>query len=620
MTDTDRDETLDALQAQLESILSKMETVSAGGRKEARAEKRAVNIATAQEGADALTERTTNRSRILEAQFQRRCQDKLWYATVLPHQWEGIHFGAAAERWINGDEPGLGKTRQAIGWLDALGVSKAIVVCESNICAQFAGEIMDIAPHRTVFDLSRKSPAERQKMLEQIEQSEAAIVVINYEIWRRDKPLLGELMVWRAEAVIVDEAHNIKSIDTANYAGVDKLVNADNVCPQCGGTLLGLWDAKAWKEHGRKVAKPCRSCGWKRSKIKVESMNEHLETKSVKYVMFTTGTPILNEPLDLFPLLNLCNPIVFRKPSTFRDAYLTQDYHSQKWRFRKGALELLKPLIQGLFLARKAGEAGVVLPPQHIHTIPCVVDPTSYPLQLRTIQQITEAAAIMLSTGETATIMHMISIVLRKRQANVWPGGIVIRNELGDVILEVGSEVQESAKLDRVMEKTIEKHEAGHRQVVFSQFKTALVEMERRLTAAGIRVVRFDGDTPPALRQRIKTNFYKAKGETPEWDVVVAHYKTGGTGLNLTSATVTHILDEEWNPGKRDQAYGRTHRMGQDEETEVYVYRVPESIDTWMAQTIARKESMIDDFNGVATVDNSIIKSLREALMNKEML
>jgi SNF2 family DNA or RNA helicase len=62
---------------------------------------------------------------------------------------------------------------------------------------------------------------------------------------------------------------------------------------------------------------------------------------------------------------------------------------------------------------------------------------------------------------------------------------------------------------------------------------------------------------------------------------------------------MTHILDEEWNPGRRDQAYARTHRMGQTEDTEVFVYRVPGGVDAWMANMIRRKERMVEEFEDV---------------------
>ena len=39
-----------------------------------------------------------------------------WMDGIMDHQLEGIKFGAAAKRFVLGDEPGLGKTRQAIGY------------------------------------------------------------------------------------------------------------------------------------------------------------------------------------------------------------------------------------------------------------------------------------------------------------------------------------------------------------------------------------------------------------------------------------------------------------------------------------------------------------------------
>lgn len=219
------------------------------------------------------------------------------------------------------------------------------------------------------------------------------------------------------------------------------------------------------------------------------------------------------------------------------------------------------------------------------------------------------------------TVMHLIALVTRKRQANVWAGGIEMKDEDGNVIFSVGDEVQESAKMDYLLENLLQMHADGHRQVVFSQFKTALAELEKRVAAAGLRVARLDGDTPEHLRSEIKTNFYLAKGEEPKWDVLLANYKTGGTGLNLTAITKTHILDEEWNPGKRDQAYGRTARMGQPEETDVFIYRIPGTIDTWMSNTIYRKEKLIGEFTDEMIEEREdMMTSLKEAIESGDIL
>lgn len=558
----------------------------------------------------------------LKAYYQSKAQGHIWFEGILKHQWRGMQFGAVAKRWILGDDPGLGKTRQAIGWLDLVDAKKVIVVCEGNIASQFAGEIMDLAPHRNVKLLTKQTKKRRWEIMKSMLAEDEGVLVCNFEIWRRDRVLLAQMVGWQADTVIVDEAHNMKNTASANFDYVRTLVLADNTCARCGGHIYGL------KTEDKKL-KPCPTCGWKRGDDTGHTYRnkseEALNTKSVKFFLGTTGTPILNEPGDLFPLLHLCDPKLFKYKTTFYQTYCELNPHSDKYEFRADAMDGLRPLIKGRFLARKYSDAGVELPDNHRIIVPVEMDKEKYPKQYKVIRQITDFAMVQLESGQRMTIMHMIAILTRKRQANVWPGGIEIRDTdkdsdtYGQVLFSVGSEVRESAKIDAMIEKVEEELKNGHRQVVFSQFRGALEEVEKRMRKRGIHVVRFDGSTPESVRQEVKSNFYAAKGEKPKWDVVLAHYKTGGTGLNLTAATVTHILDEEWNPGKRDQAYGRTHRMGQDKDTKVYVYRIPGSIDSWLANIIRRKEQTVNTFNGIVR-DDIEAKDLLQAMRDGEVM
>lgn len=554
-------------------------------------------VATEAEGiladAESREERNARRRAEFEEHFRGLAQGRDWFEGIFPHQWSGACYGAVARRWFLGDEPGAGKTRTSIGWLDLVGAKRVILVAEANVCAQFAGEIATLAPHRTIINLAGLSKQTRHERLNKLMKLDEGVVVINYEMFRRDEEALGKILVWRADSIIVDEAHNMKDTGSSNYKYVEKMVFANNTCPACKGLVYGL-------------ERPCGSCGWTnphgtlkgwvnaiRNLTGSEKKVMFYSTKSVQNVMLMTGTPLLNTPVDLFSIYHLIDPIVFKNLTWFKKTFTHPDYSLKRNVFSRQGLDKLAPLLKGRFLQRTLEEVGIYLPKQRVHVERVEIDPKVYPLQARTIEQVSKHAAIMLSTGEVANLMHMIQIILRKRQANVWPGGIEIRDKTtGEVLFSVGKEVQESAKMDALMERAKEYHAKGKRQIVFSQFQTALVEMQRRFEAEGIRAARFDGSTPNKVRDRIKSNFYKAKGEEPEWDVVLVHYRTGGAGLNLTAATVTHILDEEWNSGKRDQAYARNHRIGQDEETDVHIYRAP-GVDVWMANLIHMKEKMV---------------------------
>ena len=561
----------------------------------------------------------------LEEKYRNLAVGNPWYdggddiGAILPFQWRGALFGAGAKRWILGDGMGLGKTRQSIGWLDLVQARKVIVICQADICDQFAGEIMTLAPHRQVFNLYKKTPKKRHAQMDQILQSNDAVVVVNFEIWRKDKDLLAKFMDWRIDTMIVDEAHNLKNTSTSNYRYIDMLAKIDNVCPSCKGHIKGLYGAD-------KKLKPCPSCGWTKGTLApvryAYKLDEWVSTKSMKNVCFTTGTPILNSPLDIYALLHLCDPMLFARKTQFLETFCIQNHHSGKVEFRDGQLDNLRPLIEGRFIARNREDAGIVLPTQRKHIIRVDLDENVYKKQYKIIKQLSERAQIMLDSGEQMTIMHLIALITRKRQANVWPAGIELKDPEGNVIFSVGQEVRESVKLDTALDHVLQEHANGRRQVVFSQFSTALQGFKEILEENGLRVAVLTGATPRSQREEIKNNFYLAKGEEPKWDILLCNYKTGGTGLNLTAATVTHIIDEEWNPGKRDQAYARTDRIGQEMESDVYIYRIPASIDTWMSNTIHRKEQMVSAFNDTM-VDESTdmtVDSLSEAMRAGEVL
>ena len=561
----------------------------------------------------------------LEQKYKKLAEGNPWYdggddvGAVLPFQWRGALFGAGAKRWILGDGMGLGKTRQSIGWLDLVQGRKVLIVCQADICDQFAGEIMTLAPHREVFNLYKKAPKTRHALMDRIMASNEAVVVVNFEIWRKDKDLLAKLMDWRIDTLIVDEAHNLKNTSTSNFKYIEMLVKVDNVCPKCKGPIKGFHDRD-------KKLKSCPGCGWKKGELTpvryAYKLDEWLSSKSMKNVCFTTGTPILNSPLDIYSLLHLCDPMLFARKTQFLQTFCIQNHHSGKIEFRDGQLDNLRPLIAGRFIARNREDAGIVLPIQRKHIVRVDLDAEVHKKQYKIVRQLSERAQILLDSGESMTIMHLIALITRKRQANVWPAGIELKDSEGNVVFSVGKEVRESAKLDVAMEHVLAMHEEGRRQVVFSQFSTALEGFKDMLEAEGLRVAVLTGATPRNQREEIKNNFYLAKGEEPRWDILLCNYKTGGTGLNLTSATVTHIIDEEWNPGKRDQAYARTDRIGQEMESDVYIYRIPASIDTWMSNTIHRKEQMVSAFNDTMGDDMAEMTadSLSEAMRAGEVL
>jgi SNF2 family DNA or RNA helicase len=545
---------------------------------------------------------------------------------ILQHQRDGAYIIATNMRTILGDKRGAGKTLTSIAAWDMAQSQRVLVVVPDDVVSNFVNEIHYWAPHRNVMQLGKMPPAQRQYAISLMRQMEAFTAVINYSAWRKDKTLIEDIISLKFDTVVMDEAHEMKNTGTSAYRGCRDIVLAENTCPKCTvGTPIMKATVDGWDS-----VLTCENCGW----TALDKSYEFLDRCSVKMVIPMSGTVILNKPQDLFALLSLVDPINFRELKDYLRVYCQQNFYTGKWEFKSGGLESLQKKLAGKYIARE----GVKTPGQTVYDHTLELDPNEYPGQHKVITQISQHAQLMLEQDKKANILHTIALITRKRQANVWPAGIVMKDEEGNVVIDVGESVRESIKLDKcISERRNDEGEfdglipefteqgdkmLGARVIVFSQFKGPLAELERRLNNAGISVVRFDGDTPQHIRDAAKIDFdrkycdtqeYKDANDGYKWQVLLANYKTGGVGLNFTAATETIVLDREWNPGKEDQAAGRTDRLGQTEHTNLHVLRIANTIDVWMDALIDEKADLIGGFNKVGeSLTDRLLKAMRD--------
>lgn len=566
-----------------------------------------------------------NNERLLKnkQEFDKKIGQYNYSDRILQHQKDGAFILATNMRCILGDKRGAGKTLTAIAAWDMNQSQRILVIVPDDVVSNFVSEIHYWAPHRNVLQIGKLPRDQRQVALMLARQSESFVIVVNYSAWRKDKTLIPDLIKLRFDTVVMDEAHEMKNTGTSAYKGVRQIVLAENVCPSCNG------EVKEGDYINKQQQMVCTVCDW--DSFYNTKSTEFLDRCSVKMVTPMSGTVILNKPQDLFALLSLVDPINFRELKDYLCIYCQQSWATGKWEFKSGGLASLQKRLSGKYIARE----GVKTPGQTIYTHDLEIDPAIYPDQYRVITQLSKHAAILLESGKKMDIFATIALITRKRQANVWPAGIQIKDEDGNVIFSVGEDVQESIKIDKCIKYSPLNDEwdgmipeysengdtdLGARIVVFSQFKGPLKELERRCNEAGIKVVRFDGDTPQSIRDQVKQDFDRKfcedenynNGQGYKWQVLLANYKTGGVGLNFTAATETIELDAEWNPGKQDQAYGRTDRLGQTEHTNVHRLRLLNSIDVWMDAINEEKAQLIDGFNAVAEpLSNQLLDALK---------
>lgn len=188
--------------------------------------------------------------------------------------------------------------------------------------------------------------------------------------------------------------------------------------------------------------------------------------------------------------------------------------------------------------------------------------------------------------------------LLRLRQACVSP------NLLPQSISHSG--YIESTKLQTALDLILS-FQSEHRQVlVFSQFVSALHEMEQLLLSANIRFVTLYGDT------RDRETPVKSFQSDNTITVFLISLKAGGVGLNLTAADRVILLDDWWNPAVEDQAMSRSHRLGQRHDVLVFRLICKDTVEEKILQLQDQKRQTIDMFNN--TSDKLTIDELKSLL------
>ncbi|KAF9127775.1 hypothetical protein BGW39_005635 [Mortierella sp. 14UC] len=107
----------------------------------------------------------------------------------------------------------------------------------------------------------------------------------------------------------------------------------------------------------------------------------------------------------------------------------------------------------------------------------------------------------------------------------------------------------------------------GHKVLVFSQFTTMLDIIEDwAVTYKKWQCCRIDGNVKQEDRRRQIAEY----NTNPALKLFLLSTRSGGLGINLTSADTVIIFDSDWNPQMDLQAQDRVHRIGQTKPVMIY--------------------------------------------------
>lgn len=355
--------------------------------------------------------------------------------------------------------------------------------------------------------------------------------------------------------------------------------------PPCMHLLLKHWDMVIIDEAHRVKNHDAQ---WTRNikKIKAE----------FKHVM--TGTGFINDPSEVWSLLNFLYPEVYTSYWKFRETYcLEEDIGG----FKK--IVGIKPEKEHEFreLIRRVGVRRTMA-----ECFPNISEPifTTIPVELNGIQKkmYEEIKMDLMTLDAMGTPLHspnVLAMLARLRQICVATPEVT--GDTYDPVLDkrvVSVKLREpSTKLDAVME-TIDGMEwdadTRDQVVVFSAFRDPLDLLKIRLDKRKIPYLHLRSEMNEAQRYEMWHDTWPTK----QHRVFLCTLAVGSESINLTSAHRAIFLDQSWSPKDNTQAVGRVYRPGQTEVAQIINIHAEGTTDDRIKDTLKTKQSWFTQIFG----------------------
>ncbi len=179
-------------------------------------------------------------------------------AKLYDYQKIGVEFLMAANgRALIADEPGCGKTIQALSYVSHMNFGRVLIVCPATVKSVWEGEISKWTPH-TAETINGQTKLSRIK-------HDTRFWIINYDILKKHLP---ELLKIHFDLIICDESHLIKNISTQRTKSVRQLSrNVPRIVFLTGTpllsrpaemfTMLNMLDPKTWSDWYQYTRRYC---------------------------------------------------------------------------------------------------------------------------------------------------------------------------------------------------------------------------------------------------------------------------------------------------------------------------------------------------------------------------
>jgi hypothetical protein len=472
---------------------------------------------------------------------------------LMPHQAQVVTAAAEGHRtFLLADEPGLGKTAQALLAAQAANAYPLLVVAPNVVKTNWARETSLWTPHH---------PATVVHSDGEDVDAFADVVVVNYELLDRHVGWLGRLGF---RGMVVDEAHFIKNKTS------------------------------------------------KRSRHVLQVSREIRERMARPLLMALTGTPLINDIEDFLAIWEFLGWIDEKQPGPSLIAALEDNgFTPADSDFYPAARAAV--IDQGIVRRRKADVAADI-PPRRVADLPVELEgalgrsirAAEEALARRLVKRYESALA---ARGDEHVVAIDHALV---RQVAVWERRDAEESDTGgenvfSMMRRIG-QAKATLAADYAAQLS---HNVG-KVVFFAKHIDVMDAAEEVFAQRGIGYCSIRGEQTGKARQKAIDSFTT----DPEVAVAVCSLTAAGVGVNLHVASDLVLAELSWTDAEQTQAIDRVHRIGQDQPVTAWRVIAAQTLDARVAELIDSKAGLAARALDGADVDVTSVDVQLEALVS----
>jgi DNA repair and recombination protein RAD54B len=319
-----------------------------------------------------------------------------------------------------------------------------------------------------------------------------------------------------------------------------------------------------------------------------------------------TGTPMQNDLSEFHAMVDLVNPGIFSKYTTFKRDFENpivkgRQPEATKEEVEKGEAcsEELAALTNQFILRRTAEVIAQYLPPKTEMIVFCRPAPAQATIY-KAVLASPYYGAVLGSSDASFQLINILKklcnspALLSKTNNEEAKPNELIRSILDSVPPQQMSNGPASSAKLKLLQSLLShlRQTTNEKIVVVSNYTATLDIIERLITSLGYKFLRLDGQTPASKRQDLVDKFNKTSASSCFAFLLSA--KAGGTGLNLVGASRLVLYDIDWNPATDLQAMARIHRDGQTKPCFIYRLVIQGAIEEKIYQRQVAKTGLSD--------------------------